>query len=365
MAILDELNRALQPTTKRNNSVGTLIPMPQAGGVGGATAAAGNQVGTRRTATRVTPVGTTSAAAQGQDQSALARTQRALGILQAPVQDSRTAAEQVTNPALAESLRLNLNEQQRLQQELRAPGTINPVQFRALQAQLAGNQNAINSGVAAVGGIREANVTQSGNELAAQTSIQRQAMAGAAGVDIANIQAQAALEQQSLANEGRLALATTADPVTAMRLRLLNQTGEQINANGTPAERTRFAFTALDNLSGQGAFAPLGLPTPPVKTTIYDDKGLPREVYLPASDAVAYGLTQLYQQVPEVIGLDQTMVNKYAADIATGKKTIDQVKAEIAADNQPAQPVVPGPYALNPLVSADERARLVNNQTRY
>lgn len=140
-----------------------------------------------------------------------ARVQRASRIAQSPAQGSRTSTEAALNPVVGESLRRSLLEQQRLRSNRRAPGTVNPVEFRAMMAEEQANQANIDSGLAALQGIREGGIAERATNLDATTAIEDRQLQEAGAFD------RALLGLDATALEGRFGLADTAQRVAGAR----------------------------------------------------------------------------------------------------------------------------------------------------
>lgn len=139
------------------------------------------------------------------------RLQRASRITQSPAQASRTSTEAALNPAVGESLRRSLIEQQRLRSNRRIPGSVNPVQFRAMMAEEAANQSSIDSGLAALQGIREGGIAERATNLEATTAIEDRQLQEAGAFD------RALLGLDATMLEGQFGLADTAQRVAGAR----------------------------------------------------------------------------------------------------------------------------------------------------
>lgn len=300
-----------------------------------------------------------SPTATGTENTALARTQRALSILESPAQASRGATESRLNPALGENLRRNLIEQQRLRSNMRAPGTMNPVQYRAAIGEINANQAAINSGVAALNAMREGQVTAAGQRTTADTAVQTQRMQEAGAFDRQRLQGEYGLAGIDAQNEGRIAAATAINPLDAERLRLGRQFEAQFAEQGTPAERLAFGTRYFDALGGQGTLGGLGQAKPAVMVTVTGADGLPVEIPLPPDVATDYGLYTLYTQNPGLIGLPPEVVRANAAALARGDVTPQQL---VQAENQRRQQQQA--QENQPWTPATERERLINSQRR-
>jgi len=156
-----------------------------------------------------------------------------LNTMRSPTQMSRQSVEQDLNPAIGESARLAMIEQQRLRSNMRGPGKMNPVEFRAAMAQMGQNQQAVDSGLAAIGDIRDASVTERGQSLQATTALRNRQMAEAGdfdqallGIDKAMLTGEYGLARQESANRG-------ADPYAPFVLDTLEQlvTSEDASMN--------------------------------------------------------------------------------------------------------------------------------------
>jgi len=250
MATKKELDKRLDNTT---GTPGTLqpIPFPDVGaGVGGAT-------GSRRTSVSTPARRTLSPTATSTDQSALARTQRALAIRQGAggVQGSRDTAESGANAQLAESLRLNLIEQERLSGA--TFGTVTPTDAIAKERAIRANQVNVAGGITAINSLREGQVARANQLTEADTTLQdrTQQEAGAfdrslINLDVAETRGEFGLADRRLANQNALDVANTADPVDAERIRIARDL--EAGIEGAPAgSRLAMSATLLDQLGGQ------------------------------------------------------------------------------------------------------------------
>ena len=128
----------------------------------------------------------------GLDQSANARVNRALAIRQGSDtggglaydnanQTTRGAAESVANPAIAESLRRSLIEQQRLSGSTYGTQSLGDRRARARDIQA--NQANVTAGLGAMGQMRTAQVTAEGNRIGADADVLTRRLMEAGGTE--------------------------------------------------------------------------------------------------------------------------------------------------------------------------------------
>jgi len=128
----------------------------------------------------------------GLDQSANARVNRALAIRQGADtggglaydnanQTTRGAAESVANPAIAESLRRSLIEQQRLSGSTYGTQSLGDRRARARDIQA--NQANVTAGLGAMGQMRTAQVTAEGNRIGADADVLTRRLMEAGGTE--------------------------------------------------------------------------------------------------------------------------------------------------------------------------------------
>lgn len=193
------------------------------------------------------------------------RVNRALEIYNTPVQTSRGDAEQTVNSTLADSVRRALLNQQRLAKNMAAPGSVDPVQFRAMLAEQRANQANVDQGLAALGNLRAAQVATRGQDIQSATTLaeREQVEAGAfdraqLGLDEAEIAGQFGLAQEftagTLRNQGALAARTALNPLDAARLRI--GAGIEQTVADLPAERQAPTLAALMDAYGGAALSP-------------------------------------------------------------------------------------------------------------
>lgn len=212
--------------------------------------------------------------------SAGQRTANTLQTFGAPTaQGSRGAAESAANKQIAESLRLNLLRQERLNKGNGGFGglgaKLDPIQFRALQSARAGNREAVGQGIAGVNAIRTADVDSRGDQLTAATGLVDREL----GESGANFRAQ--LELDGLTTRGQFGLAESllgnsiaadgtlaqqqevtragqiADPLTAERIRLMREQELALGAEGiSPGQAVRGRAALLDSAASGAATAP-------------------------------------------------------------------------------------------------------------
>lgn len=276
------------------------------------------------------------------DQAPAARVQRALTTLQTPVQNSRASAEAGINPAIAENLRLNMNEQQRLNQVARGPGAMNPVEFRALLKQQALNQNAINGGAEAVGAMGNRQVTAEGNQLSAATTLTDRLMAEAGANDRAQLnldktalQGQYGLGQEylrgSLQNEGIVAGKQTLNPLQAIAAGIATDLRSNANESGDPLYAFKVNQALLTQLTNPNSTMGIGSPQDLVELTING-----QTLQVPRNAAETYGTTALVQALRQQYGNNLPYTDQQLSDIVTGTKTQAQVLSEMAQERQKA-----------------------------
>lgn len=164
----------------------------------------GDLAGVRR------PVGTAGRSSVGTAPVG-ARVQQNTRVAQSGAQGSRTATEAALNPEVGESLRRSLIEQERLRSNRRIPGSVNPVELRATLAEQQANQGAVDSGLAALQGIREGGIAERGFNLEATGALEDRQMQEAGAFD------RALLGLDATMLEGQFGLADTAQRVAAAR----------------------------------------------------------------------------------------------------------------------------------------------------
>src|SRR5690554_4623832 len=270
------------------------------------------------------------------------RVRRALDIASSGTaeQRSRSSAEQSVNPALAENLRLNLIEQRRLASSMQGPGSINPVQFRAMMAQQAQNQAAVNAGIGAIGDIRGAQVQAQSDVLGLTGQLNDRQMAETGAYD----RAQLALDQTDLrgqyglgeaylqgtmATEGAIAAKQTLDPFAEEALRMHREVQAGFAGPGVdPADRL-VAMTQGANYLRSGTDYNFNNPEPLVTVTI---PGTTDEVQIPQSEAVRMGLYMVNTN-PQTRGafIPPDMPEDLAGRMARGEITEDEALAEMDA----------------------------------
>lgn len=183
--------------------------------------------------------------------------------------NSRTTAEAGVNPQIAEQLRLNLINQQRIQQNLNAPGAMNPVEYRAALREAQTNQAAVDAGITGINAMREAAVTARGQDVESATILTDRELSetGAfdramANLDVANLQGQYGLGraflQGSLQRDAVVAGKQALNPLEAARLRI--GAGIEQGIADLPADKQAPVLAAImDQYAGQPlapAFAP-------------------------------------------------------------------------------------------------------------
>lgn len=352
-----ELDRAFAPTTQRNRSV-TLQPMPTAGGVTGGTRQTSSQTAaTTQAASARTPRRQLSPQATNSGQSANERVNRALAIRQSMggVQGSRATAETSANADLAENLRLNLIEQQRLRSNSRAPGRMNPVQFRAMQAEMAANQNAVNAGIDAVNAMRTGQVARAGQLTEAETTLQDRAMAEAGAfdraslnLDVAETQGLFGLRKQTMANEGAVAARQAVNPLQAYALENLRTTRDQFAENGTPEEQAQMAIGQINAALGLSAMADPTTGPGLVEVEIPDANGMPQTLQVTPATAQRLGEYRAYRSNPGAWGLTEQDVVDNAEELISGTTTPQQIVAEKQARQQNRNQLVPSRVRTEP-----------------
>lgn len=255
-----------------------------------------------------------------------ARVNRALAIMDTPLQRNRASAESTANDATAEQLRLSLINQERMRKNLQGPGAMNPVEFRASLAEMQAGQAGIDSLQQAIGGAREAQVATRGQSIDSATALTDRAMAEAGAfdrsmvnLDVADIQGQYGLGReflgQSLRNQGAIDLEQTVDPVTAERLRIGRELMTQAEASGDPALQGRVGIGMFNNL-GDPAQALSVTPAADELVTFVGADGT--EQTAPASVVRAVTTTRQVQQNPEAFGIYQPLTDEDVSRIAAG-----------------------------------------------
>lgn len=308
--------------------------------------------GARQTATTqpVVPRRQLSPTATNTSNTANARVNWALAIRQSMggVQGSRATAETGVNADLAESLRLNLIEQERLRKNAQGPGSVNPVQFRAMQSEMATNQNAVNAGVNAINAIRTAQTQRAGQLTAADTTLQDRAMSeagafdrAALNLDVADIQGQYGLAKQGLANQGAVAAQQAIDPLEQFALNSMRATREQFAGNATPEEQARLAIGQENAALGLQAIADPTAGAAPVEIEIMGKMG-PETIQVTPETALRIGEYRAMVANPGAYGLSQADIEANAEALISGTTTPEQIAAEKAARQQrnsgPARP---------------------------
>ena len=343
MATDERLNRPSAPTTKpRGTTTLAPIPFPDVGagmGVSGSRATGTDMRGsagtTAATSATMPRRRTLSPSATNTDNSATARVRRALAIREGAggVQGSRATAEQGANGQLAESLRMSLIEQERLRKNAQIPGRMNAVEFRAMQAQRAGNQAAVDSGTDAINAIREGQVNRAGQLTEAETEIQDRAMAeqgafdrGLINLDVAETQGRFGLAEQGVRNRGAVDAATALDAREQYGLSLLQRAEEDVTKRGNPIEETQFLTGGVNATFGLGGLADPTAAGPTGTVTLKGPKGLPMEVELPGADAKRINLATAVAQNPDAYGLSSDMTSEDVADFVSNKATAEEIR---------------------------------------
>lgn len=298
------------------------------GNAGLGISASANQIGTRQTPRTLSPTATNT------DQSAAARVNRALAIMDSTntAQRSRTAAESQINPEVSDLVSDAASQRRRIMARLNAPGSMNPVQARFLLRQLDSNQQALNAGLSAAGDVRNAQVTRANTLTQRDAALTDRAMSEAGAYDrallnydVAGLQGAFGLARQQLANEGAVAARTTLDPLRANALRLMRQAENQVASRGTPAEQLQFGLSAIDASLGLGGMGGLAASEPLVEVETIDAQGKPITLQLPRSEAAQVSRYAAIMANPQAYGLTPDLVAKYAAQLASGQMTPQDV----------------------------------------
>jgi hypothetical protein len=250
------------------------------------------------------------------------------------VQGSRATAEQGANGQLAESLRMGLIEQERLRKNAQIPGRMNAVEFRAMQAQRAGNQAAVDSATAAIDAIREGQVNRAGQLTEAETEIQDRAMAeqgafdrGLINLDVAETQGRFGLAEQGVRNRGAVDAATALDAREQYGLSLLQRAEEDVTKRGNPIEETQFLTGGVNATFGLGGLADPTAAGPTGTVTLKGPKGLPIEVEVPGADAKRINLAKAVTQNPDAY-VDMTQED--LADFVSNRATEEEIRQRVA-----------------------------------
>lgn len=264
----------------------------------------------------LTPVGTSPAD----------RVNRALAIRQSMggIQGSREAAETTANAGLAESLRLSLIEQERLRKNMQIPGTVSPIKYRAMLAERAANQKAINSGIEAINAMRTGQVTTRGQDLAAETTLadRRMAESGAfdrrlLGLDETMLRGQFGLQEQAMRNEGAVAAQQALNPLEQNALRLMTAAEEQVAETGTTEDQARLGFSLINASLGTAALTDPTAGEPNVEFTYIDEQGFEQTGVLPQSELIARTRVQEYMNNPGMV-MSEAETERGAQLVASG-----------------------------------------------
>jgi hypothetical protein len=178
-------------------------------------------------------------------------------LLDNPVQASRTGTEANLNPQVGESLRRSLIEQQRLS----GPtfGSMGAFERRDRRDARTANQASVNSGLAALQGMREGSLTERGQNLASTTTLEDRQMQETGAFDRSLLALDNTMLEGQFGLTDRAAQVAGADPFAGITLDLMTQIAE---AEGT----TNADRIGLINVGrGQG---PMGTPGNPWTMTV-------------------------------------------------------------------------------------------------
>jgi hypothetical protein len=183
-------------------------------------------------------------------------------LLDNPVQSSRTGTEANLNPQVGEALRRSLIEQQRLSGP--TYGSMGAFERRDRRDARTANQASVDSGLAALQGIREGSVTERGQNMAATATLEDRQMQEAGAFDRTLLGLDQTMLEGQFGLADRAAQSAAADPYAGFTLDVMGQIAKDADTN---------TLMGLANLGrGQGAMVaptnPFSMESGPTGTVI-------------------------------------------------------------------------------------------------
>lgn len=290
------------------------------------------------------------------------RVARANRIMETPAQASRTSTEAALNPEVGEALRLSLIEQQRVSGP--TYGSMGAFERRDRREAQASAQAAVDSGLAALQGIRQGGIDERGQNLATVGALEDRQMqeAGAfdralLGLDDSMLRGQFGLAGIDAEAEGRR------DPATMFGLDVLatrlNREGAT-EADQDNAVNAAFKLAAIPGASTGPTFTagPTGLEVTGTANQLQDpDNVLLASRALPPGDRPAFFEAQGYVANPDGTLKPMAQQTKERED---QRKLREQQLQQQLQDRQAAVAA----YLRNNPVDPSIRLNAINNQSR-
>ena len=268
-------------------------------------------------------------------------------------QTTRGAAESVANPAIAESLRRSLIEQQRLSGPTYGSQSLGDRRARA--RAITANQANVTAGLGAVGQMRQSQVTAEGNRIGADADILSRRLMEAGGTErtamteagansrsllgsetsrfTAGLQSDSALAVEEARGRNALAVDNNLNPMQQQAMDIGNDYRQRVGESGDEEAYARANLDVLNQLNNPNYV--VGATAPPATGVWVDSSG--REVTGPKEVADRVNVGRAYAENPWLSGAPSDLQAEVQQFIGGGASPADvdafvaQKAAEAAA----------------------------------